>query len=129
MVVKEYFQIQKALKRQKKRSKFYAIKCSHDGYKFDSIKEGDEYLKLRLRKEGGDIGDLRIHPKYPILINDIKVCTVILDFEYYDNIEKITYYIDVKGFDRKTRKFRVTAESKLKKKILEAHNGIIVNYI
>ena len=126
--VKKHHFINKATKR----NKYNAVKCSHDGYTFDSIKEGDEYLKLRLRLNGGDIKGLQIHPKYPIVIKDKKICNVILDFEYYDCIEKKTYYIDVKAWDKKKKtkkKWRVTTESKLKKKMLEADKGIVVNYI
>ena len=120
--------INKAIKGQK-RNKFGAIKCSHDGYKFDSIKEGNEYLNLRLRLEGGDISGLEIHPKYPIFIKNKLVCNVILDFAYWDCLTHSMCYIDVKGYDKKTGKFRVTPESKLKRKLLEVYKDITVQYI
>ena len=114
---------------KKKRNKFGAIKCSHDGYKFDSIKEGDEYLRLRLRLQSGDISSLKIHPSYEIIINNMKICNVILDFEYFNNLTGYIEYIDVKGFDKITEKFRVTSESKLKRKLLEAKKQIKLKYV
>lgn len=111
------------------KNKYGAIKCSHDGYKFDSIKEGNTYLDLRLRLQGGDISGLKMHPKYTIEINDKKICNVILDFQYYDCLEKKMHYIDVKGYDKKKRKFIATPESRLKKKLLEAQNNIEVEYV
>jgi len=117
------------IKKATKGNKYGAIKCSHDGYKFDSLKEGDEYLKLRLRLQGGDICGLIVHPKYPIVIHGKLVCTVILDFSYLDCLTGIVHYIDVKGFDKKTKKFRVTSDSRTKKNLLEAWKQLTVEYI
>ena len=117
------------IKKATKGNKYGAIKCSHDGYRFDSLKEGDEYLKLRLRLQGGDICGLIVHPKYPIVIHGKLVCTVILDFSYLDCLTGIVHYIDVKGFDKKTKKFRVTSDSRTKKNLLEAWKQLTVEYI
>lgn len=104
-----------------KRNKYGAKKCKIDGYTFDSLKEGKEYGHLKLELLAGDIKDLKIHPSYPIFINDKLVCKVELDFEYYDNRRKKIRYIDVKGFE--------TDISKLKKKMIEAQLGIEAEWI
>lgn len=113
----------------KKRNKYGAVKCSYDGYTFDSMKEGKEYLRLRSMLQTGDISDLEVHPKYYIFVNSVQVCAVELDFVYHDRLKNKTCYIDIKGYNKKTRKFRVTPESKLKKKLLEAYKNIEVEYV
>jgi len=116
-------------KPRKRRNKFNAVKASHDGYKFDSIKECNVYKEYAIELSLGYIKDLKVHPKYPIVINGIKVCNVLLDFEYFDNrINKIKF-IDVKAFDMKTRKYLVTPASILKRKLIEAEYGIKVEYV
>lgn len=35
-----------------------------DGIKFDSQKEGNRYLELKLLQRAGEIKDLKIHPRY-----------------------------------------------------------------
>lgn len=110
------------------KNKFGAKKVSIDGITFDSIKESKEYLALQLELKNGDISNLFTHPRYPILINDIKICDVELDFEYFDRRVNKRRYIDVKAWDKKTAKYLVTNESKLKKKMIEAYYGFEVEY-
>jgi hypothetical protein len=121
----------RGLERAIKKSKYLAKKCVHDGHKFDSLKEGNEYLRLKGELQRGAITNLKLHPRYKIIINGQKICTVCLDFEYFDNKDGIVYYIDVKAWDKSKKaknKWRVTQESKLKKKMLEAQEGITVTY-
>ncbi len=112
-----------------KRNKHGAIKKTVDGYKFDSKKEAEVYGKFKILQQAGKISNLDIHPSFVIFLNGRKICKVILDFMYYDLLEKRYKYIDVKGFDKKTSKFRVTRESAIKKKLVEAQEGIIVEYM
>ena len=63
----------------------------------------------------GLITGLKLHPRYPIFINGIQICTVILDFEYFDKELDKTMYVDRKGF--------YTSESKLKHKLFSASYG------
>lgn len=115
------------LDRQKKsfvverRNKYGAKRCEIDGYKFASIKEATEYRNLKLELAAGSISDLEIHPTYPIIINEIEVCKVVLDFAYFDKRVGKKRYIDTKGFEIEL--------SKLKKKLLEAQNNILVEWI
>lgn len=102
-------------------NKFRAISCEIDGYKFDSKREGKEYHDLKMRLLAREITNLQIHPKYPIFINDIKICVVELDFKYLDKIENRERIVDVKGFD--------TPISKLKRKMVEAFYKIKVEIV
>ncbi len=117
MLVKEYLKLKKA----KKRNKFGAIKCTHDGLNFDSLAEGNYYLILRDRLKKQEIGDLQIHPFFHVQINGKKICKVVLDFSYYDNKLCKEVFVDVKGF--------ATRVSRLKKKMVEAQFGIQVDWV
>jgi hypothetical protein len=96
--------------RTKTRNKFRAKSQRIDGIYFPSTGEANRYLELKLQEKAGVITELKIHPRYPIVINGIKVCSVVLDFEYF--LGKTRTYEDWKGY--------YTAESKLRHKLLEA---------
>ena len=83
---------------------------TYNGIKFHSIGECRRYQELDLMVKGKVITDLKLQPKYPITINDEKICNVIMDFEYIQN--GIWILEDFKGFD--------TPVSKLKRKLLKA---------
>src|SRR5690606_20173910 len=70
----------------------------------------------------GEISNLRLQVKFPILINGVKVCTYIADFGYID-LRKTDVFgsavevvEDAKGFETET--FR------LKKKLMKAVYGV-----
>lgn len=127
MIVKRYLALQKALKAQKakkkpqKRNKYNAKKCVIDGCTFDSLREGNYYIFLKRELAAGDIMGLKLHPRYPIAINEKLICNVELDFAFFDNRINKLRYIDVKGFP--------TNISKLKKKMVEAQYGIEVEWV
>lgn len=104
-----------------KRNKYNAVRVQIDGIWFDSKMEGSYYHVLKTRQSANQISEIKIHPRYPIEINGIKVCDVELDFEYYDNLAGKLCYDDVKGKD--------TDISRLKRKLLEAHKGIKVQLV
>jgi len=94
-----------------KKNKYNAVKVVVNGKTCDSKIEGEDYAKLLLIEKEGKISNLKFHPRYPIVINGEKVCTVVLDFEYLDNETLLTHYIDRKGV--------YTSESKLRHKLLK----------
>ncbi len=99
-----------------KRHKYNATRTVVDGYKLDSKAEAKRYVELSLLQRAGKINGLAVHPRYEIVINGAKICTVILDFEYTEKGRKVTE--DVKGAR--------TALSNLKRKLVEAVHGITV---
>ena len=101
-----------------RKNKYNARKVTINGKTCDSLIEGRKYSELLLCEKQGEISSLELHPRYPIIIDDKKICTVVLDFEFYDNVTKSTRFIDVKGV--------YTSESKLRHKLLSAVNGIDV---
>ena len=101
-----------------RRSKFNNRKVEIDGYKFDSIKESKRYLLLRYRLALGEITDLRIHPRIPLIVNGQKIGHYVGDFQYLENGKLILE--DVKTEATKTAVYQ------LKKKILLAQSRPIV---
>jgi len=98
-----------------------------DGYVFDSIREKDYYLELKLRKSSGDVKEFQVKPKFWIAIRraehnlfylgiwvkkptqkdaDTILFTYTPDFVVDDEL------VDVKGF--------ITPEFKLKAKMMAA---------
>lgn len=96
-------------------NKYKAVKTVVNGKKCDSKLEATHYHNLLMLEKARKITSLKFHPRYPVFIDNKKICTVVLDFEFYDvEIDK-TRYIDSKGV--------YTSESKLRHKLFEATYG------
>lgn len=99
-------------------NKYRNVKTVIDNITFDSKKEAARYCELKLLEKANLIRNLTLQTKHPILINGVKVCTYISDFDYYDR-EKLKWITeDVKGVK--------TASYNIKKKLMEAVYGINV---
>ena len=83
-----------------------------DGITFQSGAEARRYGQLSMLQRAGLISDLKAHPKFSIKVNDIDICSVLLDFSYVDTKTGKTIIEDVKGLDNST--------SRLKRKLVEA---------
>lgn len=100
-----------------KQSKYGAKKVVIDGIKFDSQKEGNHYLELKLIEKQGLIKDLRmqvrfeLQPSYKKNGKTIRAIYYVADFTYIDKKTNKMIVEDTKGFR--------TEVYKLKKKILE----------
>lgn len=91
-------------------SKYRNVKTVVDGMQFDSKKEAARYGQLKLLQRAGKISDLRLQPKFDIVVCGTKICKYIADFEYIEN--GIAIVEDVKG--KRTREYI------LKKKLVKA---------
>lgn len=99
-------------------NKYFNRKVTVDGIKFDSIKEANRYLDLKVLKKVGLIKEVELQKVFelqPKYINNkgehIRAITYKCDFFYYD-IKKEKYIVeDTKGFR--------TDVYKLKKKLFE----------
>ena len=105
-----------------RQNKYKAKPVSEDGYRFLSQLEHRHYLELKLRSRAGDIQDLEVHPRYPIIwpASGAKICVVELDFRYLDSRGTL-HIVDTKG--------HTTALGSLKKKLVEAAYGIVVEIV
>lgn len=99
-------------------NKYFNKKVIVDGIKFDSRKEADRYLELKLLNKLGLIKELELQKVFvlqPKYINNngehIRAITYKSDFFYYDNKKEQYIVEDTKGFK--------TDVYKLKKKLFE----------
>ena len=68
-----------------------------DGHNFASKKEANRYYLLRWRQEAGEISDLKLQPRYPMVVEGEKICVYVGDFEYRENGSGKTITEDSKG--------------------------------
>jgi hypothetical protein len=94
-------------------SKYSAKAVVIDGRRFASTKEGRRYSALKLLIQAGKISALELQPRYPIIVNSVKVCTYVADFRYVEGETPIVE--DVKGMK--------TPMYNLKKKLVKAIYG------
>jgi hypothetical protein len=95
-----------------RRNKHNARSTRIDGIYFPSQLEANRYKELKLLEKAGEIEQLVVHPRYPIVIKDQHICFVVLDFAYWDFKKREQIHLDTKGWQ--------TSESKLRHKLWEA---------
>lgn len=94
---------------KRKPSKFKNRICRLDGFSFDSEAEMlhyRDYLKVLMYTR--DIERLRIHPRYPLVVNGVKVGVYEADFEHFDCAAGVTVCTEIKGFS--TPLYRIKAK-------------------
>ncbi len=70
-----------------KRSKYNAQPQVVDGVRFASKAEAKRDAELLLLARAGQIFALRRQPRYPLVVNGVKVCTYVGDWEYVEKPE------------------------------------------
>lgn len=65
-------------------AKYRNVKASVDGITFHSKKEANRYVELKLLQKAGEISNLELQKKYPMVVNGVKVCEFWADFAYID---------------------------------------------
>lgn len=101
--------------------KYGAIPKEVDNIKFPSTAEANRYEDLKLLVSGGVIKNLELQPRYPLVVNDLKVGEYRADFSYFDNEIGKWVVEDVKGVK--------TPVYKLKKKLVSALYGIEIKEV
>lgn len=98
-------------------NKYHNKKIIFDGFKFDSIKERNYYIKLKALEKAGLIKDLELQkafilqPSFKLNNKTLRQITYIADFTYISVSDNRQHVVDVKGFK--------TEVYKLKKKLFE----------
>ena len=95
-------------------NKYNAKRTIVDGISFASKKEAQRYSQLALLESTGKIDNLRLQPRFPLMVNGTKIGHYIADFEYDFNGKHVIE-------DVKTPATR-TAIYKLKIKILSTYD-------
>ena len=97
-------------------NKYKNKKVEYHGIKFDSQKERNYYIKLKVLEEYGKIKDLKLQvkfelqPKFQFRNKTIQAISYVADFTYYDEENKL-HIVDTKGIR--------TEVYKLKKKMMQ----------
>ena len=98
-------------------AKYHNKKINYDGHTFDSIKEKNYYITLKLLERSGKIKELELQkefelqPSYKLNNKTSRKITYKADFTYKTTQDDKMHVVDVKGF--RTDVYR------LKKKIFE----------
>lgn len=103
------------------RSKYGNRKKIVNGIEFDSAREAARYMELQIMRKAGLITDLRIHPRYELIVCGMKVCEYEADSDYREAGKLVVE--DVKSAPTKTPVYR------LKRKLMKAVHGIDVREI
>ena len=104
-----------------RRTKYRNVPTRIDGIRFASKAEARRYQHLKLVQAAGRIHNLRLQPRYPIMVKGALVCTYVADFSYSE-IPSGRYVVeDVKGVR--------TAIYRLKAKLMQAANGITITEV
>ena len=97
--------------------KYHNKKVKYDGYTFDSIREKNYYIKLKLLEKAGKIKELELQkefelqPSFKLNNKTSRKITYRADFTYKTTEDDKLHVVDVKGF--RTDVYR------LKKKLFE----------
>lgn len=89
--------------------------CGEKPHRFPSKLECRRYCELHIMEACREISDLELQPRFPIIVNNIKVGEYRSDFRYKEK-DGTVIVEEAKGFR--------TPVYKLKKKIIEAQYGI-----
>lgn len=99
-----------------KSNKYNAQRTVVDGRTFDSRKEANRYMELRVLERAGYISNLQPQVPFPFRVNNVLVCTYRADFVYERDGQRIVE--DAKGV--------VTPVFRIKAKLMKAIYGIDV---
>lgn len=102
--------------------KFFAVPTVVDNIRFASKNEANRYFELKVLLRAGEIADLKVQPRFPLVVNGHKVCVYVADFAYRDRAGALVVE-DVKSKPTMTPAYR------LKKKLLQALEGITVQEV
>lgn len=91
-----------------------------DGIRFDSRKEAERYGQLVLMVRAGEIRDLEVHPRFPLVVHDQDCGAYVADFAY------LTQHGERIVEDVKSAATRALPTYRLKRRLLWALYGLTV---
>ena len=103
-------------------AKYHNRKAIVDGIAFDSAKEARRYSELKLLERAGEIVNLRVHVRYPLVVGGVKVCDYVCDFAYEEFVTGGRLKTAIE--DVKSTPTRRLAAYRIKKKLMLAIWGI-----
>lgn len=111
-----------ALVAAKKGPKYRNVATEVDGIRFDSRAEARRYGELQLLFAAGEITELQLQPRYPLLVNGVKISHYTADFAYRDR-DGALHVEDVKSAPTKTRDYV------MRRKLMKALYGVDVEEV
>ena len=112
-----------------KRNKYGNQKYSYNGTILDSKGEAKFAFQLDMRIKAGDKISYETDVKLDFVFEGKKMFTYKPDFVITDLVTNQKQYIDIKGFNAKTKKFITTSTFMLKKKLIEAQHKITIELV
>lgn len=91
-----------------KYNKYGNIPVEVNGRRFASKREADRYGELVMLERAGEIRALECQPRYPLVVNGVKVATYVADFVYADADTGALVVEDAKGV--RTREYVIKAK-------------------
>jgi len=98
------------------------IRCEADGIWFDSMKERDRYIDLKMLLKSGTIADLKMQVGYELNEGGKYSYKYIADFVYC--MDGAVVVEDVKAWDKKNQEYLLTPTFKKKRKLMKRVYGI-----
>jgi hypothetical protein len=114
------------------KNKYNNKKVVIDGIKFDSKKEASQYIYYKHQKAKSEIKDFKMQVPFELIPSQKdfrtqriieRACIYRCDF-VINNLDGSTEYIEVKGWDKKKRKFITTKDYIIKRKLMLYKYGI-----
>lgn len=109
---------------KKKRNKYFNVEVEFDGKKFQSTKERDRYITLRMLLVSGIIENMECQVEFILEAEDKKVCSYWADFVY-----KVVIGGKMVVEDTKSKATRRVAVYRLKKRLMHACYGITIKEV
>ncbi len=127
IVEKEAFH--RAIGKKNGGNKYRNTKVYVDGIKFDSRKEAQRYSYLKVMEHSGVIRQLKLQVVFPIVVNGVKICKYICDFQYDQRHGKDVYWFEPIVEDVKSEFTRKLPVYRIKKKLMKAIHGIEIREV
>lgn len=105
----------------KKPSKYRNIPTFVNGRRFASKREADRYCTLVRAEQAGEIAGLECQPRYPLVVNGVKIGVYVADFRYAMVDTRTLVVEDAKGVR--------TPVYRLKAKLMQACHGITIREV
>ena len=82
-------------------NKFRAVRTVLDGITFDSKREAAYYAELKLRERAGEVSEVELQPRFPLMVGSEVIGYYRADFKFWDNRENKQRVVDIKGVEPK----------------------------
>ena len=110
----------------KRRSKYGNVRIKNAGVSFDSKSEQRRWGELLLLQRAGEIRNLKLHPRFHLDVNGVRICDYVADYAYEAKNEDPKVWPQWTKIveDRKAGAVTQTRDFVIKRKLVLAIYGI-----